>query len=633
MSNRITCKKIASLVALLWLSLATAQAAELGDPACPSLLLVSNWTNNNVKIFDGCSGEYIRDLDSQNLIQGPLGILEAPDGDVLVVSESNDRLLKFDRGTLESGTVIMGGDTFIDAPSGAILGDDGNLYAASYGTNRIVRINTETWTVVEDILAANNGQITGIDAGMKITSDGHLIVPGYDSDNILKINVTSKTVEELVSSGANGLDAPRTILLREDQNEFYVTGERSNNVMAFNLTTGEFLRNVVTVIRPTGMMADGEEHFLVNNANAVFRYRYDGTLDGQVVANGAGGLNSGTFVYRLMKTNLDSDSDGLSDEDEINVYGTDPNNPDSDEDGLTDGAEVNTHGTNPLESDSDVDGMPDGFEVNNGLNALVDDSDGDLDADGLSNLDEFLAGTGVNNSDTDGDGVADGDDDNPLIPNSAPEINGSPDTMINEDTMYQFSPEVSYAGDINTVALSITNLPSWATFDATTGELTGTPENSDVGITTDIVITASNGYFDTSLPAFDIEVVNVNDAPSLTASIPNQTLVVGASMNLDVSAYFSDIDSGDSLTFSATNLPAAFTLSAAGVITGSSTTAQAAASVTITATDIAGSTASGNFTITVNAEEPEPSSGGGSIGYFTLLVVLMTWIRRRLNHN
>ena len=88
------------ILAILFNQFVSLKAGDLGDPSCSSLLLVSNWRNNNVKIYDGCSGDYIRDLDSQNLISGPLGILEAPDGDILVVSEKNGRIIKFDRNTL-----------------------------------------------------------------------------------------------------------------------------------------------------------------------------------------------------------------------------------------------------------------------------------------------------------------------------------------------------------------------------------------------------------------------------------------------------------------------------------------------------------------------------------------------------
>jgi hypothetical protein len=60
----------------------------------------------------------------------------------------------------------------------------------------------------------------------------------------------------------------------------------------------------------------------------------------------------------------DTDSDGLSDDDEINIHGTNPNNPDTDGDGLTDGDEVSVHATDPLAADTDDDGSNDGVEVN-----------------------------------------------------------------------------------------------------------------------------------------------------------------------------------------------------------------------------------------------------------------------------
>lgn len=49
-------------------------------------------------------------------------------------------------------------------------------------------------------------------------------------------------------------------------------------------------------------------------------------------------------------SNIDSDNDGLSDFEEINKYGTDPNNPDTDGDGIKDGDEIKL-GTNPMIKD------------------------------------------------------------------------------------------------------------------------------------------------------------------------------------------------------------------------------------------------------------------------------------------
>ena len=75
----------------------------------------------------------------------------------------------------------------------------------------------------------------------------------------------------------------------------------------------------------------------------------------------------------------DTDDDGLSDGDEFNVHGTDPNDADSDDDGLSDGDEVNVHGTDPLDNDSDDDKLLDGVEVRYSTDPL----DADTDDDGL----------------------------------------------------------------------------------------------------------------------------------------------------------------------------------------------------------------------------------------------------------
>ena len=69
------------------------------------------------------------------------------------------------------------------------------------------------------------------------------------------------------------------------------------------------------------------------------------------------------WLYRLDPRSADTDGDGLSDFDELNVHYTDPLNQDTDGDGLSDGLEVHFFGTSPRLADTDGDGFSDFDEV------------------------------------------------------------------------------------------------------------------------------------------------------------------------------------------------------------------------------------------------------------------------------
>jgi hypothetical protein len=89
--------------------------------------------------------------------------------------------------------------------------------------------------------------------------------------------------------------------------------------------------------------------------------------------------------------------------------------------------------------------------------------------------------------------------------NDAPKISGTPDLIAFYNNMYKFSP---IASDIDSTDLifSITGKPHWATFNTSTGQLSGKPIEADMGLSDNIVISISDGEFTTSLPAFKITV-------------------------------------------------------------------------------------------------------------------------------
>jgi hypothetical protein len=114
---------------------------------------------------------------------------------------------------------------------------------------------------------------------------------------------------------------------------------------------------------------------------------------------------------------LDSDNDGLSDQDEANL-GTDPNNPDTDGDGVPDGQDQD-----PLNAPQPVD----------------------TDGDGLTDDDEANLGTDPNNPDSDADGLLDGQDPDPLTP-QAPD--GQPTTAPDAQPTQGLLPQQLAPGSI-----------------------------------------------------------------------------------------------------------------------------------------------------------------------------------------
>ena len=77
---------------------------------CTSTIFVSDYLADQVRVYDGCSGEHVRDLDNSGRIDGPQAIRLGPDGRLYVVSEENARVLRYDPDTLDFIDVFIEDD-------------------------------------------------------------------------------------------------------------------------------------------------------------------------------------------------------------------------------------------------------------------------------------------------------------------------------------------------------------------------------------------------------------------------------------------------------------------------------------------------------------------------------------------
>jgi predicted extracellular nuclease/endonuclease I len=96
----------------------------------------------------------------------------------------------------------------------------------------------------------------------------------------------------------------------------------------------------------------------------------------------------------------------------------------------------------------------------------------------------------------------------PAGTNDVPQITGTPVLSIQATRSYKFAPSVTDSEN-DSLVFSIENKPSWAVFDIQSGQLSGIPNEAQVGVYTDITISVSDGHNTAqSLPSFSISVTD-----------------------------------------------------------------------------------------------------------------------------
>jgi HKD family nuclease len=150
-----------------------------------------------------------------------------------------------------------------------------------------------------------------------------------------------------------------------------------------------------------------------------------------------------------------------------------------------------------------------------------------------------------------------------------------------------------------TLTYSANGLPAGLSINSSTGLISGTPTAAG---TSSVTVTATDTTGASAGASFTW---TVNPAAGNTVTVTNpgsQTGTVGTAASLQIGA--SDSASGQTLTYSATGLPAGLSINASTGLISGTPTAAGTSSVTVTATDTTGASGSASFTWTVN-----PASG------------------------
>ncbi|MCD6204718.1 MAG: putative Ig domain-containing protein, partial [Candidatus Marinimicrobia bacterium] len=216
----------------------------------------------------------------------------------------------------------------------------------------------------------------------------------------------------------------------------------------------------------------------------------------------------------------------------------------------------------------------------------------------------ILSGT-PNNEDVDdfdiGVYVSDGTDADTVyytihVKNRVPEKESADVTSVNEDSDYYYDIDYDDEGEGQTYSWSIR--PSWMSLNANTGELTGTPDNSDVGDTVvAVIVNDGNGGIVTN--TYNLTVVN--RIPQFT---PQADTTIVQNTNLSIQLHTDD-DNDPEVTYLMNSGPDDATVISSGLVQWPTDNRHVGTGTfEITATDNNGGSNTISFSVTVTNRTP-----------------------------
>jgi streptogramin lyase len=265
---------------------------------CGSRLFVSGWTST-VHVFDACTGQYERDLDTRTRLAGAMAVRLGPDGLLYVVAETAGVIHKYRNDTLE----YVG--AFAQVPgigaTGLVFDAAGIAYVAGYNSNDVKRFDRNGAALGPAFPARASG-LAGPDNGMAFGPDGNLYVPGYDSSSVVRWDPRTGQTSVAVPAGTAGLAATRGLLPARDGQHMFITSENSGAVLKWNLASGAVSAFAAGLSRPTGIDYAPDGALLVSDGNAVVKLNADtGARLSTFIPAGSGGISAQVFVAVIPK--------------------------------------------------------------------------------------------------------------------------------------------------------------------------------------------------------------------------------------------------------------------------------------------------------------------------------------------
>ena len=125
-------------------------------------------------------------------------------------------------------------------------------------------------------------------------------------------------------------------------------------------------------------------------------------------------------------------------------------------------------------------------------------------------------------------------------------LEDAPVQTSQEDATFSYNAGLHFMASGTALTFSLVG-PDWLAIDAGTGEIFGSPRHEDIGANA-ITITATDEEGQASTTSFDLTIINVNDAPTVTG-LTDQAAREDPVFTYNAASHFSNIDTDAALVY------------------------------------------------------------------------------------
>ncbi|MBI5765368.1 MAG: hypothetical protein HZA51_17800 [Planctomycetes bacterium] len=210
-----------------WLDMGRGENIYIGDRA------------DFVREYFRTSGWPIQSLGSGTVLD-PYDCVFGSDRLLYVASYGDDRIVRINPDTGVASTFVTAASGSLDGPSSLVFGPNGNLFVASRLNSRVLQYNGTTGAFVNTFVAAGLGGLSQ-PYGLTFGPDGHLYVASGNNTIIRYNGATGALIGTFVAAGSGGLNSPRGMAFMTSGN-LLVASFSSNNILEYDGATGAFVR-------------------------------------------------------------------------------------------------------------------------------------------------------------------------------------------------------------------------------------------------------------------------------------------------------------------------------------------------------------------------------------------------------